>query len=419
MKKINRSTDVIKKVGTLIFGNSFAEIVALCSYPILSRLYTPGDFGQMTVLWAYCSIFCAIACWRLESVIVIEKDNCKAKKIADLCVLSTFILTGALFGFGFIGQYLIDKNLIIFNEIDVLQWALPASVMSSGLYLMLSHWSVRSQSYRHISISRIFGVIISTIVKIGYGFQFGSSYIILLSANIISSAFQVIVIFYFFIKKCPREICKPESGLSLLKQYKSFPAVQMPTTLLSSLTNNLPSVVLLNYFSPEIVGFFGFAYAILIRPVTVVSESIAKVLLKEISATDELLRPQRVRKFTFAIAILAFPFFAILWFYAEIIFSYIFGDKWSESGVFAQVLSVWLYLAVISIPSVQLMTVNQQLGLNFWYTVTQSFIRIIVILLMGSMGYSAFQVIAAYSAVNSVMQIIYIQISIGIMQEKT
>ena len=406
-----RAKKVIKNITTLFLGNSVAEIIALCSYPFLARLYSPHDFGDMTVLWAYCSSFSAMACWRMESVIVIEKDNSKARKVTEICVFGAYLLVFILALIGVTIFFIPSLNNLITGHLSNLFWALPATVLASGLHLMLTHWAIRQNKYRAISVSRMLAVINSAIVKISYGFHYGSSYIILLISNILSLVVQIIILLPVFINSKPKPGNRSTDEFkftSIIKEYKAFPTVQLATTFMSTLTFNLPNIFLAIFYSSEIVGYFGFAFALLVRPVTVLADSLAKVLLKEISVSVPVDRVKYGLKMTVAIAILTAPFFVIFAYYAIPIFIFVFGEEWAEAGYYAQLLSIWLYGRLAIIPATQLILVSKLLTYNFWYTLIESISRVALIVIMGWMTFSADTVIAAYAVMGFLLQLIYI-----------
>ena len=82
----------IKNVVTLVAGTSIAQLIPILISPILTRIYSPEDFGLYAILIAISSI-CAIgSCLRYESAIVQEKDSNNAIVLLRLSVYVCLIL---------------------------------------------------------------------------------------------------------------------------------------------------------------------------------------------------------------------------------------------------------------------------------------------------------------------------------------
>ena len=86
MTKVNLPR-LYKNIAILASGTASAQVIALLAYPLLSRVYSPDDFGVLAFILAVSSIIVPIATLRYESAIVIEKDDDYATKIQMLCFL--------------------------------------------------------------------------------------------------------------------------------------------------------------------------------------------------------------------------------------------------------------------------------------------------------------------------------------------
>lgn len=101
-KKQSKTTfagDVIK----LVTGTSFAQLLTVLSAPILTRLYSPADFGILAVFISTTDILGVIACLRYEMAIVLPEEDDKAANLFGLSLMfavSLSILTIPLVFFG-------------------------------------------------------------------------------------------------------------------------------------------------------------------------------------------------------------------------------------------------------------------------------------------------------------------------------
>jgi len=76
-----RNNELIKNAAFLIGSNGFAQIITLLLYPLIARLFTPGEFGQLAVIVSLHSLLATAASVRYEQAIVLPENDAQA---ADL-----------------------------------------------------------------------------------------------------------------------------------------------------------------------------------------------------------------------------------------------------------------------------------------------------------------------------------------------
>ena len=95
--RFTRSGTFLRNVTTMLAGNATAQAIAFLAAPVITRLYAPDDFGEMTYVSSLIAIFSVFACMRYESAIVLPKEEGKAFNIFILCVLSVVTISMLLF----------------------------------------------------------------------------------------------------------------------------------------------------------------------------------------------------------------------------------------------------------------------------------------------------------------------------------
>jgi hypothetical protein len=65
----------MKNVAVLASGTALAQVLTVLAYPILMRLYNPGDFGLFALFGALNMTLVAIASGRYELAIVLAKTG--------------------------------------------------------------------------------------------------------------------------------------------------------------------------------------------------------------------------------------------------------------------------------------------------------------------------------------------------------
>ena len=83
----------IRDVGKLFSANVFAQILGILIYPLLTRLYTPEDFGLLNLFGSIAGILIILSTLEWYNAIVLPKKDEDASSMVHLCELSIVALT--------------------------------------------------------------------------------------------------------------------------------------------------------------------------------------------------------------------------------------------------------------------------------------------------------------------------------------
>ena len=90
----------IKDSGTLVSGQVAAQLIAFAAYPLLTRLFTPDDFGLYNVFYSYIEVFIILSTGKYELSVVAAKSDVEANAIARMTLrINTCVSLLLLFGF--------------------------------------------------------------------------------------------------------------------------------------------------------------------------------------------------------------------------------------------------------------------------------------------------------------------------------
>jgi len=95
--KLKPKSEFSRNVLTLMTGTTIAQAIPIAISPILTRIYTPEDFGVFALFIAIVGFFSVIASARYEQAILIPKKDEDAINIFALgfiiiCSISLFLL---------------------------------------------------------------------------------------------------------------------------------------------------------------------------------------------------------------------------------------------------------------------------------------------------------------------------------------
>src|SRR5690606_9553071 len=174
-------SDFAKNVLTLITGTSIAQLIPILITPILTRIYSPAQLGELATFLSTVAILTNIATFRYEQAIVLPKQKKEAFKLFFFCVINSITLSLIIFGIVFF-----LKDTIPFQNTSVL-YLIPLGIVANSIFLAANNLSNRNQNYRNMAVSKISDNTASSAIQLGGGQWILSSGITLVLGKIIGT----------------------------------------------------------------------------------------------------------------------------------------------------------------------------------------------------------------------------------------
>ncbi|MFO7843100.1 MAG: oligosaccharide flippase family protein [Bacteroidales bacterium] len=153
LKKI-RTSEFYKNVLTLVSGTAIAQAIPILISPILTRLYSPSDFGLIALYLAIVNIFVIVATGRYNLAIMLPEDE---KEASDLKFLSIYINLFVSIILLFVVLILNDPVTRILDNEDISVWLyfIPLSVFIRALFKIYEYYENRRKNYKSISFANV------------------------------------------------------------------------------------------------------------------------------------------------------------------------------------------------------------------------------------------------------------------------
>ena len=138
----------------LASGIGLTQILYLAITPVLTRLYTPEDFGILAVFGATAAVWGVVSSLRYEYSIPLPEDSDLA---ASLLVVGAFVL-GVQSVVGLALTILFGASICRSLNVPELApwiWLLPFDILVGGLYGLFYMWALRLKAYRPIATSKV------------------------------------------------------------------------------------------------------------------------------------------------------------------------------------------------------------------------------------------------------------------------
>lgn len=333
------SSSFNKNVLTLATGVSIGQAIPLVISPILTRIYTPEDFGILALFLSIATLISVISSGRYEQAIMLPDSDEEAihltviswtfAAISSLIMLVAIVLFHSLIMRAVNNQALstyiyftplLTFFLATFNILNILATRLNA-------FSLLSKVSV-IKSVVNGSVQLVTGA-----VKEGaFGLIFG---------QVLGSLTQILILFFNLRGRSSKLTFPAVNSINvLLKRYKRFPQFSVAAVLSNTLTQNVLNISISSIFSVTVLGFYSFANRILILPMSFLGNSIGQVFFQEATnEKNESGSAQKTFKSTFwKLTIISLLGFGVLYFIIEDLFIIVFGKNWEQAGLFARYL---------------------------------------------------------------------------------
>lgn len=359
------NNNTLRNISLLSGGNIIAQLIPIMFAPILSRIYSPNDYGTFSSYYVIFGLFSIIATGRYEySLLHPKSDN-------DVLIIVKISLYFALF-LG-ISVFITSITYSFFNKLQIYYFTtLPLSVAGTGLFQTCNSWLNRYAFYKHIIFGKLIQNISKTFFEIFFG-VFGLNSGGLFIGHFIGVFFANIY-FLLFTKLKINLISKFNTKIRMLelaKEYKDYPLYNLPFSFIDRLATSVPLLFISFSFNSQDIGHFGFTERIIYSPFSLISAPIAMVLLKEVS---QLYREHKsikviMKQITKTLIYLSIVPFLILLIFSNTLFSQIFGIEWAASGKIASILSLsFMVKSIISPLSNIFIALNLPKKIAQWQT---------------------------------------------------
>lgn len=369
LKKLLPKGGFVRNVLTLMTGTTIAQAIPIAISPILTRMYTPEDFGVFALYMAIVSILSVVATGRYELAIMLPEKDEDAVNILSLILIITISISVVLFLVILIFNIEIGTLL---NSTNIVPWLfiVPLSLLIIGNYQSINYWMNRQKRFNQMSRNRIFQSSMVGSSNIGMG---------LLSKGInglivgqllgqLSALLRYAVIFF---KSYPIQsyAIKLSSIREIAKRYKHFPIYLVPAHLFNVGSMHLPIILFTSFYSSSLVGMYALTERVLRMPTAVISSAIGDVFRQR--AADSIKSIGECRsvyiKTFFLLLIIAIIPFSILWFIAPGLFAFVFGEEWRMAGEYAKIIILMVFLQFIASPLSNMYILRERTLLDlFW-----------------------------------------------------
>jgi len=345
---LSRQDSFLRNVAVLSSASVVAQVINVLSMPLISRLYSPSDFGTLALFSSVVGILSTVSGFRYYLVIPLARTD----RYLHSFVWTSFIFQClCVFVFALIIEYatifLKDTSYAVLIPYRFL---IIIGVFCVGLYSLLTQWAIRTKSFSLIAQTKLTQTISRAAAILFLGLL-GLKPLGLLVGNIFGQSFGSTSLLCTLLKGTKNIRFSMTHIKRAALSYRKMFFYETPSALLNMSGSYLLPIIMAYFFLPEVVGSFSMSRQVLALPSALIGTAIGQVFIQRASEAKANGNVSDIMLKTMLMLIRTgiFPILAI-GLLAPSIFVPVLGAKWLEAGRITQILSPWVAFNFIYSP---------------------------------------------------------------------
>ena len=367
------SNPVMRKIVGLTGLTAAGQLMFVLAMPLLSRLFTPADFGLFTVYLSIVNIFGPIIGLKFESGLYAANTHEQARSMLGLAIATMSLVALSIASF----FPLVDGHLsgTFGAAIAKIGFLLPIGIFLSGMWSTTSAWAIKSGAISTLSIARFLQPALMTALQLAAGLAHLPG-ITMVIAHLVSHATYGVFILARSLNKDDWKHLFSLSIPLLLKHAREqikFPLFTMPAQVSMLMGSNLPPILIGLIFGMDKAGYCGIAYRLVTAPISIVSLPLGHVFTSEVSRDRSLSHLQRLgtRIFIASLFIVVVPML-IGGIIAPHVAGHLLGSRWAATGEVIFAFSIFGAVQAITTPFTEITSIYRLQVLRFFVEISSA-----------------------------------------------
>ncbi|MGC7948027.1 lipopolysaccharide biosynthesis protein [Bacillus sp. II_CA] len=349
----------LSNIFILLGGNVAGQAIIFLSSFLITRFYTPEDFGAASIYTAILSIVLVVASWRYEMAIPIAKNKEDSIHLVVLCCLITLVNTIIIIILLALGGSLLELDAL--RNVKAYLWLIPFSLIGMSIYQILSYWAIRNEMFSKIAKTKLNQSIgqVSLYISLGYALN-GPLGLIL--GDIFGKILGIRILINTKLVSIVRRIrtIKKDDLKRVAYRFKDFPLISSWSAIINTIGLQIPSILIANLYSSTIVGWYMLGQKIILVPFGMLGQAVAQVYISKLTNYFRE-QPEKCyplfKNIVVKLCLVGSVPCLLLFLFGESIFSILFGPDWAEAGRYVQILTPMFFLYFVSFPLSQTLSI--------------------------------------------------------------
>ncbi len=381
-----------------------SQAISLLTTPILSRIFSPTDYGEIAIYTSIIAVMEACASLSYAAGIALDKNLHEAKATTKLCIIITCAV--GLLGMFVVGIVNLCVNGGVLLRIFII--ALPVMVVFPDISAAYEGWLKRCKKYNSIGILNIINVVLTFGLSLTMGLLgFKASGLII--ARCISAVIFAAIVYLIVLRTTDYK--KHTVSMEEIKNraivHKRFPLFQMPFIVMNSFSGQLPTIIMSSFFPAEEIGSYTKASSITAIPSQVIGKTVGSVFYQECALLENEEELRRLSFFTYKRLLMIGAVLALgLACVGPQLFSFVLGERWYQAGVCGALMAPMVACIFISQPLSHVLFIKNKQHMGIVIGIIMLIIRSLTLLITAFLHLSFTEMLYIYSIVSSIMYLV-------------
>jgi O-antigen/teichoic acid export membrane protein len=402
--------DFSRNVLKLVVGTGLSQGVVVVTAPILTRLFTPADYGLFAIGTSIMAILISVTCLRLEFAIPLPEDDDAAASVLVLAIIVNVAMTVL----GFIVLWLFGDAILAAIGASSLGSALllvSIGQLGGGLYSSLANWAVRTKDFTGIATTRMVQSVAMVVSQIVLG-VLGLGAAGLLAGGVVGRVGGSSQLWRSMMRTHAASVrCVTRSSLvAVARRYQRFATLSTPSALLNAVGIQAPLVLFVAFYGAQDGGYYALANRICSIPLTLIASAVGQVFLAE-AARNAHTQPHATRglylRTTRSLLRMGIGPTILLMLVAPVIAGPLLGQDWATTGLYVAIMAPMSLVAFVATATGDGIYALERLDLQL----LREIVRLVglggAVPLAAAIGLSATGAVALLSVMGSIVYVAY------------
>jgi O-antigen/teichoic acid export membrane protein len=322
-----------RRIFILMTGAMGGQALAFIALPLIARLYTPDQLGAFQIMLAFCNTLGAVSALSLERTQLLDIGPRRKAYLGGLSLAT--VLTASLISVpGYLLFTLITPGAPLFVAgVPVLFFVLSMTLFR-GLFLIEYTTAIATERDRTATFSVFVKDIVRIALRIGLGLT-ALNPVGLFVAGVADWFVGTVLLYRKGKMRWPSQLKRR----ALLRRFRDYPLFYAPATALTSLTGQMPVLLLGSFYSVREAGLYSLAFLLLDRPSRILAKASGDVLMQGMARSSEGKSRNAVVQKAIVLSALNLPILLLIAFITYLMADTLLGSDWTGAG--------WLALACV------------------------------------------------------------------------
>ncbi|ALH98245.1 TPA: type 8 capsular polysaccharide synthesis protein Cap8K [Staphylococcus aureus] len=338
----------------MILSSGIAQVILIITTPIITRLYSPAEFGEFTIFSNIAMILIPIINARYDLLIVNAKNDRSANILSQISFLISLLILLILIPIFAISAWLYPNFILDFIFIIIMLFLV-------SLTNIFTNYLNKERKYKVLSLINVFRAGSMALLQIIFGLLSLGSLGLIIGFSL--SYITGITLGYKTFKKHFNIVRNKEETKALFLENKNQLVYSTPSILLNSLSFSVVVFFIGILYTNTEVGIYGMAIRVLGIPVTIISLGLSKIFMQQ--ANDYYIERGNFRnlllKFSSTLVIVSIILYVPLYLFSEELVNILLGHSWVDAiTVIKIVIPLFVIRLIVSTVSLSVIVLQKQ-----------------------------------------------------------